>query len=44
MMVHFVNVLVDGAMVQELVDPVMPRVLDYQTHHHLQAQNVPGEK
>lgn len=40
-MVDLVDILVDGAMVKELMDPVVPRVLYDQTHHHLYTQHVP---
>ena len=40
-MVDLVHVLIDGAMVEELVHPVVPGVFDHQTTHHLQTQHVP---
>ena len=41
-MVDLVDILVDGAMVKELVNPVVPCVFYDQTHHHLYTQHVPG--
>ena len=41
MVVDFVDVFVNGAMVEELVDPVVPGVLNDQTTHHLETQHVP---
>ena len=43
-MVDLVHVLVESPVMQQLVDPVVPRVLNHQTHNHLQAENVPEEK
>ena len=39
---NLVDVLVDGAMVEKLVDPVVPRVLQHQTTYHLETQHIPG--
>ena len=41
MVVDFVDVFVNGAMMKKLVDPVMPGVLDDQTTNHLETQHVP---
>ena len=43
-MVHFVNVLVESAMVQQLMDKILPRVLEHQTTKHLEKKNIPAQR